>query len=174
MYSLKNAATESKEKSNNMTANPTQTASALIKTACANYAHGQCLPKDSNCTQLQSNSLICKYFLEAVLPLSPTLHAKIMSNTHAKQCTTCHRLFRAVTPYAKHCHQCTSTLTSKSEVTATQPVTKTLQCVQCTTLFIPNSNRAKYCHVCSKQMRQEKKNEWLRKYRSEEGYIMGM
>ena len=152
----------------------TQTTSALIKTACANYAHGQCLPKDSNCTQLQSNSLICKYFAQAVLPSSPKLHDKIMSNAHAKQCTTCHRLFRAVNPHAKHCHQCTSMMISKSEVTATQPVTKTLQCEQCATVFSPNSNRAKYCHVCSKQIRREKKTALMRRYRSEEGYIMGM
>ena len=59
------------------------------------------------CPQLASNSLICKYFRDAVLPYNKLLHAQIMGHECVRGCEVCGKTFRAVNNRAKFCERCT-------------------------------------------------------------------
>ena len=85
-------------------------AAALIRASCANYWEGNCLVLSGedyiSCPQVVNNSLICKYFREAVLPADKLLHAQIMSSDSVKACMVCGKPFRAVSNRAKFCSHC--------------------------------------------------------------------
>lgn len=83
---------------------------SLIKSLCANYYGGNCLRLDDGncvpCPQINSNSLICKYFRDAVLGADKALYTQVMSDDGVKTCSVCGRLFRAVSNRAKYCERC--------------------------------------------------------------------
>ena len=82
---------------------------ALIRRLCANYDRaggGDCLLLDMPCPQLQSHSLTCRYFRDAVLPVDKLLHAQIMGQGGVKTCASCGKPFRAVANRAKYCDGC--------------------------------------------------------------------
>jgi hypothetical protein len=93
-------------------------ASVLIKEACANHDSGYCLLLSDYdyepCPQLHSNSLICKYFRDAVLPMDKLLHAQIMGSESVKGCEICGEPFRAVSPRAKYCEKCSKARRQKA------------------------------------------------------------
>ena len=67
----------------------------LIRRLCANYDGGNCLPLDDGegcvCVQTISYSLLCKYFLRAVLPTDKVLCADIYrQRTRLCKCTGIH------------------------------------------------------------------------------------
>ena len=80
---------------------------ALIRDECCNLdPDGYCLPLDCKCPQLQSETLICKWFREAVLPLDKELHAEITGSTNRKTCIVCKRLFVPLSNRAQYCAEC--------------------------------------------------------------------
>lgn len=79
---------------------------ALIRSLCANYYNGECLPLECDCPQMKIHSLSCKYFREAVLPADRKLAAEIMSTDHVKTCGLCSKPFRALSNAAKYCADC--------------------------------------------------------------------
>lgn len=79
---------------------------ALIRSLCANYYNGECLPLECDCPQMKAHSLSCKYFREAVLPADKELEAEIMGTDHIKTCGLCGKPFRALSNAAKYCANC--------------------------------------------------------------------
>ena len=86
---------------------------ALIRRLCANYDRagcGDCLLLDIPCPQLQSHSLTCRYFRDAVLPADKLLHAQIMGQGGLKTCASCGKPFRAIANRAVYCDGCRKTV----------------------------------------------------------------
>jgi len=51
----------------------------LIKKQCANYIDGQCILLDTNCPQMGCMySVLCKYFINSVLPLDKKLYKELL------------------------------------------------------------------------------------------------
>ena len=79
----------------------------LIREECCNLdPDGFCIPLDCRCPQLQSDSLICKWFQDAVLPLDKELHAEINGSSNLKPCAVCKRLFVPPSNRAQYCAEC--------------------------------------------------------------------
>lgn len=57
-------------------------AAGLIRDSCANFALGRCVVLDTACVQILSESLLCNYFKNAVLPLDGALHAPTHGHRH--------------------------------------------------------------------------------------------
>ena len=79
---------------------------ALIREECCNYMQGLCIALETPCPQCHSDSLIYKWFAEAVLPLDKALHAAIMGGDGVKKCAVCSRPFRAISNRALYCSEC--------------------------------------------------------------------
>lgn len=90
----------------NMSKTQKRSAVALIREECANCFQGQCLPLDTACLQINSDSLLCRWFRDAVLPLDGQLHAQIMGVDGLKICAVCGSVFRALSNRAKYCKAC--------------------------------------------------------------------
>ena len=60
---------------------------------CCNYDNGNCILLDNGepcvCVQSISYSLICRWFITAVLPLDGKLEAALLHRTDRKRCTEC-------------------------------------------------------------------------------------
>ena len=98
-----------KEEMKTITMSSTQKRAAykLIRDECCNLdPDGYCIMLDCKCPQLQSESLICKWFQEAVLPLNKELHAEITGSTNRKPCAVCNRLFVPLSNRALYCAEC--------------------------------------------------------------------
>ena len=95
-----------------------RSAAALIKSLCANYDGGNCLLLSywefTPCPQVRKQSLICKYFRDAVLPADKLLHAQIMGGEGVKGCEVCGKPFRAVSNRARYCEKCTKEQRTKA------------------------------------------------------------
>ena len=83
-----------------------RSAVTLIREECANCFQGQCLPLDTACPQINSDSLLCRWFRDAVLPLDGQLHAQVMGAGGLKTCEVCGGVFRALSNRAKYCAGC--------------------------------------------------------------------
>ena len=96
------------EKQQTITMNRKQkrVAVVLIRGRCANFYQGYCLPLDTQCPQADSDSLLCRWFREAVLPLDEGVQVQLTSDTASKHCVLCGRLFRAMSNRAKYCVEC--------------------------------------------------------------------
>ena len=78
---------------------------SLLRRLCPRAA-GDCLVLDCPCPQLQSHSLKCRYFRDAVLPGDKELYAAVMGQGGIKTCASCGKPFRAVANRAKYCDGC--------------------------------------------------------------------
>ena len=72
----------------------------LVKELCANYSHEYgCLPLDDACYMIYgigyTNTGMCKYFRESVLPTNPALQAVLTGGgtVETRSCSTCGRTF---------------------------------------------------------------------------------
>ena len=61
--------------------------------ACCNYDSGNCIALDDGepcvCVQRISNSVLCRWFRAAVLPLDHELHTALLHRGGAKRCVEC-------------------------------------------------------------------------------------
>lgn len=77
---------------------------------CCNYDHGNCIALDRGdscvCVQRISYSLLCKWFIAAVLPLDCELQAALFYRHDRKRCTVCGRLFHPGSNRAVYCADC--------------------------------------------------------------------
>lgn len=91
----------------------------LIRRECCNLYEGSCLLLDDGepvpCPQMMTNSLLCRYFRSAVLPIDKALEAEIMGHDGVKTCQVCGRPFRAVSNRAKYCEACSRTVRKKQK-----------------------------------------------------------
>lgn len=105
---------EVKRVSLHMSAEQAKTARRLIKETCCNYdsTTGGCLRLDRGevvpCPQLTSQSVICKWFRDAVLEdkRAKELKAEIYGMDHRKVCAACGGQFQAISNRAKYCARC--------------------------------------------------------------------
>ena len=92
-----------------MTPGQRRKANALIRKTCCNYDNGNCIALDDGeecvCVQSISCSLICKWFVNAVLPADKTLCAQIMGQK-VKHCAACGAVFAPGSNRAKYCASC--------------------------------------------------------------------
>ena len=81
----------------------------LIKRLCANYDDGNCLLLDDGepcvCPQTISYSLLCRYFLNAVLPAVKELYADIFKQL-IYHCAVCGTAFVPNSNRQKYCQSC--------------------------------------------------------------------
>ncbi len=93
-------------------------AKSLIRRLCANYDTGNCLLLDDGevcpSPQMISPSVICRYFLTAVLPSDRELYTKIIG-TDTKLCPDCGRLFMPKAKNTRYCDACTARRTRRSK-----------------------------------------------------------
>ena len=86
----------------------------LVVDRCANYDRDYgCLPLDGQCYMFYgvgyTNTGMCKYFRNAVLPLNPQLEAVLNGNyiaDNVKKCCICGTGLYAVGNRAKYCESC--------------------------------------------------------------------
>ena len=92
-----------------MTPGQRRKANALIRKICCNYDSGNCIALDDGeecvCVQSISYSLLCKWFINAVLPTDKALHAEIMGEA-VKRCAVCKAVFAPRSNRAKYCKGC--------------------------------------------------------------------
>lgn len=92
-----------------MTPGQRRKANALIRKTCCNYDNGNCIALDDGeecvCVQSISYSLICKWFVNAVLPADRALYAEIMGQG-VKHCAECEAIFTPGSNRAKYCANC--------------------------------------------------------------------
>lgn len=92
-----------------MTPGQRRKANALIRATCCNYDHGHCLALDDGeecvCVQSISYSLMCNWFVNAVLPTDKALYAEIMG-LGVKRCAVCGVSFAPRSNRAKYCEAC--------------------------------------------------------------------
>lgn len=77
---------------------------------CCNYDSGNCIALDRGegcaCVQSISYSLLCKWFLLAVLPLDKPLESALLFRERMKRCTVCGQPFLPGSNRAKYCLAC--------------------------------------------------------------------
>ena len=78
----------------------------LIRETCANYNGGLCLSLDTPCPQIHSDTVLCLWFRNVVLPSNKALHTQIIKANGFKLCLVCGKVFRASSNHAKYCPEC--------------------------------------------------------------------
>lgn len=77
---------------------------------CCNNVGGNCLLLDDGeeciCVQSISNSLLCRWFRTAVLPLDESLCAALLHQENRKKCIRCGGLYVPKSNRAKYCPDC--------------------------------------------------------------------
>lgn len=114
----------------------------LIRNECCNYYDELCLKADRPCMQIESRSLRCRWFYEAVLPRDKSLREEL----------------EMITP------------TPTTSTTST-PKQGDKRCAICGQGFTPTNNRATYCRTCAANTRREQKRRCKQKRRGKEKQI---
>ena len=85
----------------------------LIKKECANYINGECILLDTNCPQMGCiYSVLCKYFINSVLPLDKDLYKELLpdaeetSGLYNKVCKYCNKQFTSDKKNEQYCPKC--------------------------------------------------------------------
>ena len=77
---------------------------------CCNYEDGNCILLDDGepciCVQSISYSLLCRWFIAAVLPIDGELEAALMRRGSWKRCTVCGAYFSPKSNRGKYCPDC--------------------------------------------------------------------
>lgn len=93
---------------------------ALIRKQCCNCDSGSCLLLDNGyepcpCPQLITRSLLCKWFLNAVLPGDKPLYDEIVLQKGKKLCAECGRAFIPASNRSKYCPDCAVSVRRRKE-----------------------------------------------------------
>lgn len=101
---------------------------ALVKGQCCNYMGDACILDECYCPQLgrinvynqcveagdeSAGLLVCRWFADAVLPLSRDLEGKFKACTDWKKCAECGRQYRPVSNRSKYCPECAVAVRNK-------------------------------------------------------------
>ncbi len=85
----------------------------LIKKECANYVGGECILLDTNCPQMGCiYSVLCKYFINSVLPLDKDLYKELLEGAgeetglYDKVCKMCNKHFTSDKKQEQYCDNC--------------------------------------------------------------------
>lgn len=86
---------------------------------CCNYDNGNCILLDNGepcvCVQSISYSLLCRWFIAAVLPLDGKLEAALLHRADRKRCTECGGYFLPKSNRGKYCPDCTVKVRRRNE-----------------------------------------------------------
>lgn len=81
-----------------------------IKKLCCNYNNGNCIALDDGdyvwCVQCHSYSLLCRWYINAVLPANPELEANVYGIVPKKRCAVCGKPIYSKSNFAKYCPVC--------------------------------------------------------------------
>jgi hypothetical protein len=93
-----------------MSASQCRSATSLIKNICANYDNptGLCLPLDTRCPQMITDSVICKHFRNVLLEDKDgkVLRDQIYQPDNIRRCEVCGQPFQALSNRARFCAKC--------------------------------------------------------------------
>ena len=86
---------------------------------CCNYDNGNCIALDNGepcvCVQSISYSLLCRWFIAAVLPLDGKLEAALLHRADRKRCTECGGYFLPKSNRGKYCPDCAARVRRRKE-----------------------------------------------------------
>ena len=86
---------------------------------CCNYDNGNCILLDNGepcvCVQSISYSLLCRWFIAAVLPLDGKLEAALLHRADRKRCTECGGDFLPKSNRGKYCPDCAAKVRRRKE-----------------------------------------------------------
>ena len=86
---------------------------------CCNYDNGNCILLDNGepcvCVQSISYSLLCRWFIAAVLPLDGKLEAALLHRADRKRCTECGGYFLPKSNRGKYCPDCSARVRRRKE-----------------------------------------------------------
>ena len=86
---------------------------------CCNYDNGNCILLDNGepcvCVQSISYSLLCRWFIAAVLPLDGKLEAALLHRADRKKCVLCGGYYLPKSNRAKYCPECAVAARRKKE-----------------------------------------------------------
>lgn len=93
-----------------MTETQKRKVSRHIKKLCCNYDNGNCIALDDGdyvwCVQCHSHSLLCRWYINAVLPTNTELQAELYKINATKFCKTCGKPLFSKNNALKYCTEC--------------------------------------------------------------------
>ena len=91
----------------------------VVKKRCCNYIDGNCILLDGldpcPCLQLITRSLICCWFLKAVLPGEKELHQELVAKGDRKLCKECGAVYYSASNHSKYCTGCATTVKRRQQ-----------------------------------------------------------
>lgn len=82
----------------------------VVKKQCCNYIDGNCILLEGldrcPCPQLITRSLICRWFLSAVLPGEKELEQELIKKGERKRCEVCGSTYYSASNRSKYCTDC--------------------------------------------------------------------
>lgn len=90
---------------------------ACIKAKCCNYdsESEECILFEDTCPQMLTFSLVCKWFMNGVLPDRPELYQEIVLGKSGKRCVECGKEFIPGSNRAKYCPDCSVRIRHQKE-----------------------------------------------------------
>ncbi len=86
----------------------------LAKKECCNCYDGFCVLLDTPCPQYITRSLICKWFIRAVLPADMPLYVELTGDQgKSKPCAVCGKLFVPSGSRSVYCTECADQIKRK-------------------------------------------------------------
>ncbi len=90
-----------------------------VKKRCCNYIDGNCILLEGldhcPCPQLITRSLICRWFLTAVLPGEEKLHQDLVGKGERKLCRECGAVYYSASNHSKYCADCAATMKRRQQ-----------------------------------------------------------
>lgn len=88
----------------------------LAKKECCNCYDGFCVLLDTPCPQCITRSLICKWFIIAVLPADIPLYVELTGDKgESKPCEMCGKLFLPRSNRSKYCELCAKAVRAQKQ-----------------------------------------------------------
>ncbi len=90
------------------------------KKRCCNYIDGNCILLEGldpcPCPQLITRSLICRWFLTAVLPGEMELYQELVEKGDRKHCKECGAAYYSASNHSKYCADCAAKVKRRQQV----------------------------------------------------------
>ena len=92
----------------------------VVKKQCCNTIDGNCILLEGldpcSCPQLITRSLICRWFLTAVLPGERELEQELIKNGERKRCEVCGSTYYSTSNRSKYCADCAAKVKRRQQV----------------------------------------------------------
>lgn len=91
----------------------------VVKKQCCNYIDGNCILLEGldpcPCPQLITRSLICRWFLTAVLPGEEELEQELIKKGERKRCGVCGSTYYSASNRSKYCADCAANVKRRQQ-----------------------------------------------------------